>query len=58
MFEGAQSRYAAALKQNHMMRLYGELQNTEGSPTVLVKRLEGLCFIPSIEGAPLVHEYA
>ena len=58
MFEDAQRRYAAALKQNRMMRLYGELQNTEGSPTVLVKRLEGLRFIPSIEEAPLVHEYA
>ncbi|MCX6084525.1 MAG: DNA polymerase III subunit alpha, partial [Caldiserica bacterium] len=46
MFEDAQRRYAAALKQNRMMRLYGELQNTEGSPTVLVKRLEGLRFIP------------
>jgi error-prone DNA polymerase len=58
MFEDAQCRYAAALKQNRMMRLYGELQNTEGSPTVLVKRLEGLRFIPSIEEALLVHEYA
>jgi error-prone DNA polymerase len=58
MFEDAQRRYAAALKQNRMMRLYGELQNTEGSPTVLVKRLEGLRFIPGIEEAPLVHEYA
>jgi DNA polymerase III alpha subunit len=58
MFEDAQRRYAAALKQNRMMRLYGELQNTEGSPTVLVKRLEGLRFIPSIEEAALVHEYA
>jgi error-prone DNA polymerase len=58
MFEDAQRRYAAALKQNRMMRLYGKLQNTEGSPTVLVKRLEGLRFIPSIEEAPLVHEYA
>jgi error-prone DNA polymerase len=58
MFEDAQRRYAAALKQNRMMRLYGELQNTEGSPTVLVKRLEGLRFIPSIEEAPFVHEYA
>jgi error-prone DNA polymerase len=58
MFEDAQRRYAAALKQNRMMRLYGELQNTEGSPTVLVKRLEGLRFIPRVEKAPLVHEYA
>jgi error-prone DNA polymerase len=58
MFEDAQRRYAAALKPNRMMRLYGELQNTEGSPTVLVKRLEGLRFIPSIEETPLVHEYA
>jgi len=49
MFEDAQRRYAAALKQNRMMRLYGELQNTEGSPTVLVKRLEGLRFIPRVE---------
>jgi len=58
MFEDAQRRYAAALKQNRMMRLYGELQNTEGSPTVLVKRLEGLRFIPSVQEALLVHEYA
>jgi error-prone DNA polymerase len=58
MFEDAQRRYAAALKQNRMMRLYGELQNTEGSPTVLVKRLEGLRFIPGVEGAPVGREYA
>lgn len=58
MFEDAQRRYAAALKQNRMMRLYGELQNTEGSPTVLVKRLEGLRFIPNVEEAHLVREYA
>ncbi len=58
MFEDAQRRYAAALKQNRMMRLYGELQNAEGSPTVLVKRLEGLRFIPGAEEAPLAHEYA
>jgi error-prone DNA polymerase len=58
MFEDAQRRYAAALKQNRMMRLYGELQNTEGSPTVLVKRLEGLRFIPRVEETPFVHEYA
>jgi error-prone DNA polymerase len=58
MFEDAQRRYAAALKQNRMMRLYGELQNTEGSPTVLVKRLEGLRFIPCIEEAPLGRECA
>jgi error-prone DNA polymerase len=58
MFEDAQRRYAAALKQNRMMRLYGELQNTEGSPTVLVKRLEGLRFIPSVEEAPLGRQCA
>jgi len=58
MFEDAQRRYAAALKQNRMMRLYGELQNTEGSPTVLVKRLEGLRFIPRVEEAPLGRECA
>jgi error-prone DNA polymerase len=58
MFEDAQRRYAAALKQNRMMRLYGELQNTEGSPTVLVKRLEGLRFIPCIEEAPFGRECA
>ena len=58
MFEDAQRRYAAALKQNRMMRLYGELQNTEGSPTVLVKRLEGLRFIPGVEGAPVGRECA
>jgi DNA polymerase III alpha subunit len=58
MFEDAQRRYAAALKQNRMMRLYGELQNTEGSPTVLVKRLEGLRFIPGVEEVPLGRECA
>jgi DNA polymerase III alpha subunit len=58
MFEDAQRRYAAALKQNRMMRLYGELQNTEGSPTVLVKRLEGLRFIPGVEEGPLGRECA
>lgn len=58
MFEDTQRRYAAALKQNHMMRLYGELQNTEGSPTVLVKRLEGLRFIPGVEEAPVGCECA
>jgi len=58
MFEDAQRRYAAALKQNRMMRLYGELQNTEGSPTVLVKRLEGLRFIPRVEETPIGQECA
>jgi error-prone DNA polymerase len=58
MFEDAQRRYAAALKQNRMMRLYGELQNAEGSPTVLVKRLEGLRFIPGVEEAPIGRECA
>jgi hypothetical protein len=41
-----------------MMRLYGELQNAEGSPTVLVKRLEGLRFIPGVEEAPIGRECA
>jgi error-prone DNA polymerase len=58
MFEDAQRRYAAPLKQNNMMRLYGELQNTEGSPTILVKRLEGLRFIPHAREASLAPECA
>jgi len=52
MFEDVQRRYAAALKQNNMMRLYGELQNAEGSPTIIIKRLEGLRFTPVVEEAP------
>jgi len=56
MFEDVQRRYAAPLKQNNMMRLYGELQNTEGSPTILVKRLEGLQFVPRAREVPLVQE--
>ncbi|MDO9099338.1 MAG: DNA polymerase III subunit alpha [Caldisericota bacterium] len=46
MFEDAQRRYAAPLRQNRMLRLYGELQNAEGSPSVTVKRLEPLRFQP------------
>ena len=49
MFEDVQRRYAAALKQHTMMRLYGELQNANGSPTIIVKRLEGLRFAPPAE---------
>jgi DNA polymerase III alpha subunit len=49
MFEDVQRRYAAALKQHTMMRLYGELQNAKGSPTIIVKRLEGLRFAPPAE---------
>ncbi|MEN6387398.1 MAG: DNA polymerase III subunit alpha [Candidatus Cryosericum sp.] len=52
MFEDVQRRYAAALKQNNMMRLYGELQNAEGSPTIIIRRLEGLRFTPVVEEAP------
>lgn len=58
MFEDVQRKYAAALKQNSMMRLYGELQNAEGSPTVIVKRLDGLQFVPGAKDAPLFYEYA
>jgi error-prone DNA polymerase len=58
MFEDAQRRYAAPLKQNKMMRLYGELQNADGSPTILVKRLEGLQFAPRAKEAPRARECA
>jgi error-prone DNA polymerase len=58
MFEDAQRKYAAALKQNRMMRLYGELQNEEGSPSILVKRLDGLRFVPDGQKARHDQEYA
>lgn len=44
MFEDVQRRYAAALKSSRMLRAFGEVQNAEGSPTLVIARVEQLRF--------------
>lgn len=53
MFQDAQRKYAAVLKQSHMLRAFGTIQNTEGSSTMVIARVERLYFDVSRDATPV-----
>ncbi len=50
MFEDVQRRYAAVLKSSRMLRAFGEVQSAEGSPSLVIARVEQLRFDVSRNG--------